>query len=63
MRTWCQILPFFIVVWIARRYEERWTIWLGQGEHPREAVSPYKGVYFYTTDEMERLKAKEEDCK
>ena len=57
MRAWCQILPFFIVVWLARRYEERWTIWLGsKGEHPREVVMPYKGVYFYTAEEMERLK-------
>lgn len=59
MRTWCKILPFFILVWIARRYGEKFTIYLSKDTNLREVVVPYNGVYIYTNEEMSRMKARQ----
>lgn len=52
MRNWTKLLPFFLVVWIARRYGEKYTIWLRKEDFPRSVVSPFMGVYIYTAEEI-----------
>ena len=46
MRKWCQILPYFVVVWAAKRWGERFYFKERSGEY----VAPYPGHLISTKD-------------
>lgn len=48
LKTWCKILPFFIVEYIAKKHLERYQIIegsLGRPEDFRVVAYPFHGVY------------------
>lgn len=47
MRKWCQILPYFVVVWLAKRHGERFA----SVDFMADVVSPYTGHSFVVDED------------
>lgn len=58
MRSWCKILPFFIIEYLSKKHGEEFTINLGYGDakHYRQVGNPFKGVYIEKDRPLPQLK-------